>query len=70
MGAPTSKGTAIGRALFDWSIDARDTLMVGDAESDLRAAEANGLPFALRQTPLNVHLQKDFDGPMFEDLCG
>lgn len=70
IGAPTPKGEAIGRTLSDWSVAADEAVMVGDAEADLRAAEVNAVPFALRRTPLNVHLQKDFDGPMFEDLRG
>jgi phosphoglycolate phosphatase-like HAD superfamily hydrolase len=68
-GAPTAKADAIGGALQRWKCAASTCVVVGDAEADLRAARAHGVPFLLRRTPLNRALQSSYSGASFEDLA-
>jgi phosphoglycolate phosphatase-like HAD superfamily hydrolase len=67
-GTPTTKTQCIQSCLQRYGISARDALVVGDSESDLTAARANGVPFLLRRTPLNVSVQRIYSGPVFDDL--
>jgi phosphoglycolate phosphatase-like HAD superfamily hydrolase len=67
-GAPAVKATAMAEALRRLQFAAKDALMVGDSESDLIAAETNGVAFLLRRTPINQPLQRRYTGPMFEYL--
>lgn len=67
-GAPTSKSEAIAGVLQHRGVDRNETLMLGDAETDLWAARANAIPFLLRRTDLNRNLQGAYAGPMFEGL--
>jgi phosphoglycolate phosphatase-like HAD superfamily hydrolase len=68
-GAPTAKADAIGAALQRFGCAPSASVMVGDAEADLRAARAHGVPFLLRRTPLNRALQESYSGASFEDLA-
>jgi phosphoglycolate phosphatase-like HAD superfamily hydrolase len=67
-GAPTKKKDAIGLVLRRQKFDPSQALMIGDAEADMSAAAAHSVPFLLRRTPQNVHLQQQYFGPMFDDL--
>ncbi len=67
-GAPTGKSEAIAGVLRRHGGDRIETLMLGDAETDLKAARANAVPFLLRRTDLNRDLQDAYAGPMFEGL--
>jgi phosphoglycolate phosphatase-like HAD superfamily hydrolase len=67
-GAPAPKANAIADRLRCLHYSAEDALMIGDSESDLAAAEANGVTFLLRCTAINQALQKRYSGPMFENL--
>jgi phosphoglycolate phosphatase-like HAD superfamily hydrolase len=67
-GAPTAKSVAIEGVLKRCQQPAAAALMVGDADADLAAAEANAVPFLLRRTPLNLSLQQTFSGVMFDHL--
>jgi len=67
-GAPKSKAQAIANVLKLNSFDSEVVLMIGDSETDLNAAKANGIPFLLRRTNINLELQTNFDVPMFENL--
>jgi len=67
-GAPTGKADAMKGALQRWQCTPTDSLMVGDAEADLRAARTNDVPFLLRRTPLNHALREKYSGATFEDL--
>jgi phosphoglycolate phosphatase-like HAD superfamily hydrolase len=67
-GAPTPKSEAIRTVLLRLQCSPERALMVGDSDTDLAAAEANGVAFMLRQTPLNESLQRRFGGPMFHGL--
>ena len=53
-GAPISKRDAIGKTLLVRGLDARDCLMIGDAQADLDAAVANQVPFLLRRHSCNT----------------
>jgi phosphoglycolate phosphatase-like HAD superfamily hydrolase len=67
-GAPTPKATAVGGKLAQFACSPQRALLVGDSETDLRAAEANGVRFLLRRTALNRELQNRYAGPTFEGL--
>jgi phosphoglycolate phosphatase-like HAD superfamily hydrolase len=68
FGAPTKKEDAIRLVLEKQKGVPDDALMIGDAEADLQAAEANSILFLLRRTPQNLHLQNCYDGPQFDEL--
>ena len=67
-GAPTKKSDAIRAVMSQLGSAPAKTLMIGDAETDLRAAQANSIPFLLRRTSLNQPLQGSYSGPMFDHL--
>jgi phosphoglycolate phosphatase-like HAD superfamily hydrolase len=67
-GAPTNKVNAIRAVLSRLECAPDQTLMIGDAETDLQAAQANSVPFLLRRTPLNLSLQAAYGGPKFDHL--
>lgn len=68
FGAPMLKKDAIRSILAKQKVKPDSTLMIGDAETDLLAAQANSVPFLLRRTKENQHLQNRYDGPQFDDL--
>lgn len=63
FGAPMSKAKVISDVLNELNIPLSRALMIGDAESDLLAAEQNGVPFLLRRTAINHPLQQRYPGP-------
>lgn len=67
-GAPTKKAHAIKAVLARLKCSPDQALMIGDAESDWQAAQANSVPFLLRRTPLNLSIQASYGGPMFDEL--
>jgi len=67
-GAPMSKATAIKNVLQQMQCPAEHAVMVGDTETDLKAAIANHVPFLLRRTPLNQTLREQYSGLMFDNL--
>ena len=67
-GAPTKKSRGIKLVLSRIKCPSAKALMIGDADTDLRAAQANSVPFLLRCTPLNLPLQASYRGPMFDHL--
>lgn len=67
-GAPMNKKNAIARVVERRAIERGKAVVIGDAETDLLAACANGITFFLRRTELNKLLQATYDGPQIEDL--
>jgi len=67
-GAPTKKGDAIKSILEDFSIKPENSVMIGDSDSDYKAALVNDVPFILRRTELNKKLQEQLDCPMIIDF--
>lgn len=67
-GAPAPKASSIEGVLDRWGCEPGCALMIGDADADLAAARATGVPFLLRCTPLNGTLQSMHRGPMFDDF--
>lgn len=67
-GAPKKKANAIEEVLRRLQCDPVHALMVGDADTDMIAAETNAIPFLLRRTHLNRAIQATYTGPMFDDL--
>ena len=69
-GAPTAKRAAVAEALGRLHCAPADAIGVGDSGTDLDAAVANGVPFLLRRTPLNLDIQQRYTGPSFDSLAG
>lgn len=67
-GAPKRKSASISDVLLRWHCPPAHALMIGDSESDFKAAQANGVPFLLRCTPLNLQLQDSCNSHMFYEL--
>ena len=67
-GSPTKKTDVIKAVLSRQKYKPEQALMIGDAETDWQAAQANSVPFLLRRTPLNLRMQARYAGPMFYDL--
>lgn len=67
-GAPTNKSSAIATVLARKKCAPARALMIGDAETDRQAAQANAVPFLLRRTHLNLGVQASCGGLMFDDL--
>ena len=67
-GAPISKLDAIGKTLLASGLDARDCLMIGDAQADLDAAVASQVPFLLRRHSSNTKVFATYTGTSVEDF--
>jgi phosphoglycolate phosphatase-like HAD superfamily hydrolase len=67
-GAPILKQDAIGKALHERGIEARDCLMIGDAQADLDASEANQVPFLLRKHGSNTNVFASYTGTSVKDF--
>jgi phosphoglycolate phosphatase-like HAD superfamily hydrolase len=67
-GAPIRKQDAIHNTLLAGELEARDCLMIGDAQADLDAAEANQVPFLLRRHSSNANVFAAYTGTFVEDF--
>jgi phosphoglycolate phosphatase-like HAD superfamily hydrolase len=67
-GAPTAKTHAIASVLARWRCDPGSALVIGDSQSDYAAAQSAGVEFLLRQTPLNLPLQRVYAGLQCENF--
>ncbi len=67
-GAPTPKAAAIRDILLRLQCPPEQALVVGDSDTDIRAAEENHVAFLLRRTVLNQTVQERYTGPMFDNL--
>jgi phosphoglycolate phosphatase-like HAD superfamily hydrolase len=67
-GAPIRKQDAIGKALHERGIEARHCLMIGDAQADLDASEANQVPFLLRKHGSNTNVFVSYTGTSVKDF--
>jgi phosphoglycolate phosphatase-like HAD superfamily hydrolase len=67
-GAPTVKAHAIVSVLARWHCEPRNALMIGDSQADYASAQSAGVGFLLRQTPLNLVLQRAYAGPQCENF--
>lgn len=68
FGASTSKKAAIRQVLQETMEAPSDCVMIGDARADLDAANANDVPFLLRQHASNTTVFADYNGPAIKDL--
>ena len=67
-GAPIRKQDAIGKTLFESGLEACDCLMIGDAQADLDASEANHVPFMLRRHSSNTKVFATYTGTSVNDF--
>lgn len=70
FGAPTKKGEAIRKIVFERRMQPVECLMVGDARADSNAANENGIPFMLRRHADNRDVFRDYGGESVEDFVG
>jgi phosphoglycolate phosphatase-like HAD superfamily hydrolase len=68
FGAPAKKTDIIRQVLLAKSLNPSSCLMIGDAQADLDAAEANQVPFLLRKYSGNSELFSNYLGPSIEDF--
>ena len=68
FGSPNNKSDAISEALASLKINSKDAIMLGDSESDYKAAKVNNVLFFLRGTELNKNLQTVCKGWIFKDF--
>jgi HAD superfamily hydrolase (TIGR01549 family) len=67
-GSPNTKSDAINEVLIDLRIGSKHAIMLGDSESDYKAAKDNNVLFLLRGTELNKNLQNTCRGRVFKDF--
>ena len=67
-GAPAKKATVIRAVLKDTATPNTAAIMIGDAPTDLEAAQANEITFILRRTALNESIQMGYSGPQTDDF--
>ena len=68
LGSPASKEDHIKTILRKYKLKTADILFIGDAETDIKAAEISQINFILRQHNLNSNLTKNFKGKIIDDL--
>ena len=68
VGSPTQKSDAIKQILSQYKILPKQTIMVGDSNSDYIAAVSNNISFVLRKTDLNKKLQHQLKCNMIRDF--
>lgn len=61
-GAPTPKQEAIFKTIQDLNLEPAESLMIGDAIADLKAAESNQVPFLLRRHASNAEIFSSYEG--------
>ena len=64
-GAPHSKIDVVAAVIQRLKMKREQALMIGDAETDMQAAEENGISFLLRATSINQHIQERHMGALF-----
>ena len=64
-GAPHSKADMVAAVMGRLNMKKEQALIIGDAETDMLAAEENGITFLLRATSINQHIQKRHKGSQF-----
>ncbi len=67
-GAPDSKSDVINKTLRDMKISSKHAIMLGDSDSDFKAAKDNNVLFFLRCTVLNKNLQSTCEEWIFKDF--
>ncbi len=67
-GAPTPKKKAMFKTIHDFSLKSTECLMIGDAIADLKAANANRVPFLLRMHQSNSEVFSSYKGSYVRDF--
>ena len=68
LGSPSSKEDHIKTILRKYKLKKTDILFIGDAETDMKAAETFHINFILRKHNLNFNLTRNFNGKIIDDL--
>ena len=68
FGAPATKKTSVRSVLNDSMVNPSRTLFLGDALADAEAAQANSVPFFMRETPLNRKCVSEMGLNTYRDL--
>lgn len=64
-GSPNLKSCWVEKLMKQHQLQERESVFVGDAKSDYKAALDNGIQFILRETPEGIPVFKDIDVPRF-----
>ena len=67
-GAPITKQDAIFKTIKSYDLDPSECLMIGDASADLKASDANQVPFLLRRHKNNAEIFSSYLGPSIRDF--
>jgi len=67
-GSPTQKSDWTEFILDKWKLEREETVFIGDAEEDMKAANHSSLKFILRETDENREIFSDYKGPKLADL--
>ena len=70
FGSPEKKGYWAQHILKTENISPDECVFIGDALADFNAATENNIDFILRETPIGIHLFKDFKGYSLNDMTG
>jgi HAD superfamily hydrolase (TIGR01549 family) len=70
FGSPEKKGYWVQHILKTENISPDECVFIGDALADFNAATENNIDFILRETPIGIHLFKDFKGYSLNDMTG
>ena len=68
LGAPKDKVALFQEVLPRFNLTPKETVFVGDAETDWNAAKNMGLPFLWRRIPSGARLLKGYTGPQMTTL--
>ena len=68
LGSPKDKVTLFREVFPQLNLTPKETVFVGDAETDWNAAKTMGLPFLWRRIPEDVTLLKGYTGPQMSTL--
>jgi len=68
-GSPYKKFDVVSQLLLDYECQPSQALFIGDAVSDMSAAQSNGIEFLLKKTVLNSDLQHSYNGPKWSSIA-
>lgn len=68
FGSPEKKGYWVQHILKTENISSDECVFIGDALADFNAATENNIDFIFRETPIAMHLFKDYKGYSLKDM--
>ena len=65
----SKKSDVVAKLLLYHGYDKSESIFIGDALSDMLAAQSNRIEFLLKKTALNSELQKSYNGPKWFSIA-